>query len=190
MDFTYPANNNIECAVESSSSATTPPPTPQPFNKNNNNNNVSEDKDLPKVTAFVEKDDLFTSFKRTESRKRTLLLQQQQHDLLYSGSYASEHHASPLKKPVPSRFFGDLASPIGSSSYNSNGIKPSHNKHRIYKGQQHQKAMGPSIWCSSSCCTGKYQLNAFLRFFCSIPFYFFRRTRRTATAIFRDKLSV
>ena len=161
MDFTYPANLNIE----SPSSATTPPPTPQPFN--NSNSNIAEDKDSSKEIApttslantFVEeKDDLFTSFKRTESRKRTLLLQQQQHDIIYPGSYPSENHASsPLKKPVPSRFFGDLASP---SSY-----KPSH-KH-IYKGQHPHlpKTMGPSLWCSSTCCTGKYHLNVLLNYF-------------------------
>lgn len=178
MDFTYPVNNSIESAVESSSSATTPPSTPQP---NNNNNNVVKDKEsLKAIAPIVKKDDLFTSFKRTESRKRTLLLQQ--HDFLHFGSYSSsEHHTSPLKKPVPSRFFGDLTSPIGSSSYsNSSSIKSQHKNH-LYQGQQHQKTMGPSLWCSSSFCTGKYQLDVFQ----TISFYLLPSAdQENATPIF------
>lgn len=168
MDFTYAANNNIERAVELSSSATTPPPTPQPFN---NNKNFAEDKGSPKLikkptplattTTFFERDDLFTSFKETESRKRTL---QQQRNFLYLESYTSEYHSSPLKKPVSSRFFEDLTSPIGTNSSYNKDIKLQHIKHHANKRQHHQKTMGPSLWCSSSCCTGKYQLNTFMIF--------------------------
>ena len=138
MDFTFPN-------LKSADSNTTPPPTPQPFVKN-----TQSTFDINDLTE--EEYDSSTSYKRTESRKRTL-----QHDC-----HGSDDHSLVLKKPNTSRFFFG-SSIISTTSYNS---KPNR---LIYKAQQQPKSssfslstMGPSLWCNSSCCTGKHTNQYFL----------------------------